>query len=466
MTNDQGMTKPEAPMSWPRLLTPDRFGADRPGSPDPARSPFQIDFDRIIFSSAFRRLQDKTQVFPLADNDFVRTRLTHSLEVASVGRSLGARVGAEICRRHDLQEHFHASDFGAIVSSAALAHDLGNPPFGHSGEDAIRHWFTASPAARDARENLLTPQECKDLERFEGNAQGFRLVTRLQMPDNPGLRLTCATLGALTKYPRESLLPADVETRGASAKKFGFFQSERAAFEQLANRLGLVRRHPTAAWWARHPLVFLVEAADDICYRLVDFEDGFRLRFLTYEEVRDRFIQVTGDPKDLERCERMLDEKERVAFLRARAIGAAVEQCAALFLEKEDSILRGEWDAPLLDHIPSGPALEEIRRRSVQTIYATTRGVEIEAAGYEVLGGLLDFFFGAVDDVARQGKASSSRSRKLLQLVPEQFLGPGRVPHASLYERLQGMVDFVSGMTDSYAVSLYKKVRGISLPGQ
>ncbi len=466
MMNDEGMTKPETQMNWRQLLSPDRFGADRRGTPDPARSPFQIDFDRIIFSSAFRRLQDKTQVFPLADNDFVRTRLTHSLEVASVGRSLGARVGAEICQRHGLQEQFHASDFGAIVSSAALAHDLGNPPFGHSGEDAIRHWFMASPVAREASNGLLTPQERRDMECFEGNAQGFRLVTRLQMPDNPGLRLTCATLGALTKYPRESLLPADVNARGASAKKFGFFQSERAAFEQLAAHLGLIRRHPTAAWWARHPLVFLVEAADDICYRLVDFEDGFRLRFLTYEEVSDRFIQVTGDPKDRERCERMQDEKERVAFLRARAIGAAVEQCATLFLEKENAILSGEWDHPLLDHIPSGPALEEIRQRSVGTIYATTRGVEIEAAGYEVLGGLLDVFFGAVDDVARRGKGSSSRSRKLLQLVPEQFIGPKRVPESSLYARLQGMVDFVAGMTDSYAVSLYKKVRGISLPGQ
>jgi dGTPase len=452
-------------MNWPQLLCADRLGLHKPGIADPARSPFQIDSDRIVFCSAFRRLQDKTQVFPLADNDYVRTRLTHSLEVASVGRSIGARVGAEIVRRHGLEGTFHASDFGAIVSAAALAHDLGNPPFGHSGEDAIRHWFKTSEVAARARAELSVGERA-DIERFEGNAQGFRLITRLQMPDNPGLRLTCATLGAFTKYPRESALPPDAEPRGASTKKFGFFQSERDFFTEVAERTGLLRRHTDAGWWARHPLVFLVEAADDLCYRLVDFEDGFRLKHLAYEEVRDRFLRVSGDPKDRERCDRMADEKDRIAFLRAKAIGTAVEQSAALFLENEEAILSGGWDEPLLDHIAAGPELEAIRRRSVETIYATTRGVEIEAAGYEVLGGLLEVFFGAADDLARHGKAASDRSRKMLKLVPTQFLGPNRAPHAEAYWRLLRMIDFVSGMTDSYAVSLYKKVRGISLPGQ
>jgi dGTPase len=367
-------------MNWLQLLSADRLGMTRRASADPARSAFQIDSDRIVFCSAFRRLQDKTQVFPLADNDYVRTRLTHSLEVASVARSLGARVGAQICQRSEVSDQFHASDFGAIVSAAALAHDLGNPPFGHSGEDAIRHWFRSSPVAHPVRDELTDNQRA-DLDRYEGNAQGFRLISRLQMPDNPGLRLTHATLGAFTKYPRESLLPADADPAGAGVKKFGFFQSELPLFQETAEQLGLLRRHPTAAWWARHPLVFLVEAADDICYRLVDFEDGYRLKHLSYDEVREAFLRVTGDPKDAERADRMDDPKDRIAFLRAKAIGASIEQTAALFLEKEDAILRGEWDAPLLDHIPAGPDLEHIRRRSVETIYATTRGVEIEAAG-------------------------------------------------------------------------------------
>ncbi len=453
-------------MNWEQLLCADRFGSNRQAIPDPARSHFQIDSDRIIFCSAFRRLQDKTQVFPLADNDYVRTRLTHSLEVASVARSLGARIGAEICRRYGLGERFHASDFGAIVSAAALAHDLGNPPFGHSGEDAIRHWFKTSPAVQKIRDEELSEAERMDFARFEGNAQGFRLITRLQMPDNPGLQLTCATLGAFTKYPRESVLSGGGEHVGASTKKFGFFQSESGFFEEIASRTGLISRSGITRCWARHPLVFLVEAADDICYRLVDFEDGFRLKHLDFAEVRDSFLAVIADSADLERSKRLRDPKEQIAFLRARAIGAAVEQTATLFLEKEPDMLSGHWDQPLLDHIPSGPALDKIRSRSIETIYATPRGVEIEAAGYEVLGGLLDVFFGAADDFARHGKAASARSRKLLELVPTQFLGNDRQPAAEPAERLRRMIDFVSGMTDSYAVSLYKKVRGISLPGQ
>jgi dGTPase len=452
-------------MQWPQLLCADRLGSSKPAGAEPQRSPFQRDSDRIIFSSAFRRLQDKTQVFPLADNDYVRTRLTHSLEVASVARSLGTIVGTAICERGELP-NIHPSDFGAVVAAAALAHDLGNPPFGHSGEDAIRVWFENSKVAHDAR-TPLKKNEQEDLARFEGNAQGFRLITRLQMPDNPGLRLTCATLGAFTKYSIEALVPDKARIHeGASTKKFGFFQSERELFAEVATRCGLLRRSPLHAWWARHPLAFLVEAADDICYRLVDFEDGFRLGFLEYEEVRNRFLAVIGDPTLRERAEVMREKKERIEFLRALAIGTAVQQTAEFFLTKEAEILRGEFDKPLIDHIPAGDELETIKKRSVETIYSTTRGVEIEAAGFAVLGGLLDDFVASVSDVARRGKHASPRSHKLLRLVPEQSLGPGREVDASPYQRLLRMIDFVSGMTDSYAVSLFKKIRGISLPGQ
>lgn len=449
-------------MNWPQLLSPDRLGADRPTALDPLRSPFIVDSDRIVFSSAFRRLQDKTQVFPLADNDYVRTRLTHSLEVASVARSLGARVGAEIVKRHGLAPEFHASDFGAIVSAAALAHDLGNPPFGHSGEDSIRHWFKTSPVAAATREEL-TDDERADFESFEGNAQGFRIVTRLQMPDNPGLRLTYATLGAFTKYPRTSRLPAEVEARGISGKKFGFFNAEGGFFMKVAEATGLIPRGEGVTWWCRHPLAFLVEAADDICYRLVDFEDGFRLKFLSFHEVSEAFLAVTGEERDRERAARSADPKDQIAFLRAQAIGVSIRQVADAFLANEAAILAGEFDEELLSlDLPSRDALQHIKTRSRETIYATPRGLEIEAAGYEVLGGLLDVFYGAADDIARHGRKAARKSEKLLALVPRQFLAPDAAP----YERLLRMTDFVSGMTDSYAVSLYKKVRGISLPGQ
>lgn len=454
-----------SPMQWPTLLCDDRLGATRPAEREAQRSEFQRDSDRLIFSSAFRRLQDKTQVFPLAENDYVRTRLTHSLEVASVGRSLGTIVGTEICARERLPG-LHGSDFGAIVSAAALAHDLGNPPFGHSGEDAIRVWFADSPVAA-GYQAALTGAEREDFARFEGNAQGFRLIARLQMPDNPGLRLTCATLGAFTKYPRASALAGGaLDHAGASTKKFGFFQSEREFFAEVAGRCGLIPRAPGVDCWARHPLAFLVEAADDICYRLVDFEDGFRLGVLGYDEVRDAFLRVIGDDSKRAGAERMRREQERIEFLRALAIGAAVRQAAATFLAKEAQMLSGEFDACLLDLIPAGAELEAIKRRSIETIYSTARGVEIEAAGFAVLGGLLDDFVAAVGDVAVRGKLASPRSRKLLRLVPPPSIGPDGVPEAGTYLRLLRMTDFVSGMTDSYAVSLYKKVRGISLPGQ
>lgn len=285
------------------------------------------------------------------------------------------------------------------------------------------------------------------------------------MPDNPGLRLTCATLGAFTKYPIESVVTDKARIHeGASTKKFGFFQSEREFFTEVADRCGLLRRSPLHCWWTRHPLAFLVEAADDICYRLVDFEDGFRLGFLEYEEVRDAFLRVIGDESKRASAEKMRLEKERIEFLRALAIGAAVQQTADLFLAKEAEILSGEFDQPLIDSIAAGAELERIKKRSIETIYSTSRGVEIEAAGFAVLGGLLDDFVAAVSDVARRGKHASPRSQKLLRLVPGQSIGPHREPDPSAYHRLLRMIDFVSGMTDTYAVSLYRKIRGISLP--
>ena len=449
-------------MNWQQLLSADRLGRSKPSHREPARTGFQRDSDRIIFSSAFRRLQDKTQVFPLAENDFARTRLTHSLEVASVGRSLGTRVGAGICTRHNLgSDGLHESDFGAIVHAAALGHDLGNPPFGHSGEDAIQHWFTSdSPHALAAREGL-SAAEIADIERYEGNAQGFRILTRLQMPDNHGgLQLTCAMLGAFTKYPHASLT-GPVPHEGASLKKFGYFQSEREHFAEVAQHCGLIPRAPEC--WARHPLAFLVEAADDICYRLVDYEDGVRLGHLGYAEVRDAFLAIlpaTRQPKNLEG---MTSEKAAIEMLRAMAIGECLAQCTALFLDHESDLLAGKFDTPLTDVIAAAPALAAIQKRSRETIYATDRGVQIEIAGYEVLGGLLDVFMSAVNDIAARGEKASNRSRKLASQLPAECVRAAR--EAGPYLRLMRMLDFVSGMTDSYAVALYRRVKGIALPG-
>lgn len=449
-------------MDWASLLCADRIGRSKPGRREAARSDFQRDSDRIIFSSAFRRLQDKTQVFPLAENDFARTRLTHSLEVASVGRSLGTRVGAEVCARHGLGgAGIHPSDFGSIVHAAALAHDLGNPPFGHSGEDAIQHWFNGpGPHAQNAREGL-SAAEVADIARYEGNAQGFRILTRLQMPDNPGgLQLTYAMLGAFAKYPHGSLI-GETGHKGASLKKFGYFQSEREHFASVASGCRLIQRGPEC--WARHPLAFLVEAADDICYRLVDFEDGVRLGYLRYEEVRDAFLAIIPQRKHPRDPDGMSSRKAAVEMLRAMAIGECLAQCTAAFVENEPSILAGTFDTPIVGVIPAAGALTAIQERSRKTIYATERGVQIEIAGYEVLGGLLDIFMSAVNDIAAHGDKAANRSRKLLGQLPADCAAAART--AGPYERLMRMLDFVSGMTDSFAVSLYRRVTGIALPG-
>lgn len=447
-------------MNWEQLLSPHRLGVDRLDHWQVQRSPFQRDYDRLVFSAAFRRLQDKTQVFPLAESDYVRTRLTHSLEAACVGRSIGTRVGAEL---PNLPDQMHASDVGAIVAAACLAHDIGNPPFGHSGEDAIQYWFASSAKARVYHE-LLTPRQFLDFERFEGNAQGFRVLTRLQMPDNRGgLQLTCATLGAFAKYPR--LASSDRGGRhGASVKKFSFFQSEREGFEEVAERTGMIPRGDGS--WSRHPLAFLVEAADDICYRIIDFEDGVQMGMLSYDQVSKAFLRVIDDAKVEAQLGTIRGEKERIEMLRARAIGAAVEEVARVFRENHEGLLTGEFDTPLIDCTRMAGELEEIRRISSETIYVGSRGVEIEAAGFEVISGLLDLYVEAVEEKAARPEKPSMRTRTVLRLIPEQFIGPDRIPSPDPYTRLQRVTDFVAGMTDSYAVSLYKKLRGISLPGQ
>ncbi|MFO1423895.1 MAG: deoxyguanosinetriphosphate triphosphohydrolase [Candidatus Competibacteraceae bacterium] len=448
-------------MDWNRLLSRARPGLSRQQPDSEARTDFQRDFDRIVFSSAFRRLQDKTQVFPLSQSDYVRTRLTHSLEVSSVGRSLGTMVGDSVIRRHGLKG-VYPQDFGAVVAAACLAHDIGNPPFGHAGEDAIRLWFTASATGRAVLERLTEAQR-QDFLRFEGNAQGFRIITRLQSPDNRGgMQLTCATLGIFTKYPRASALPAEPPS-GIAFKKFGFYQDDWDLFAEVAGQLGLEPVLPGA--WTRHPLAYLVEAADDICYRIIDVEDAFRLQQLRYEEVRDLLLTLTGAPERAQRkMDRITRPKEKIEYLRAKAIGAIIEQAHQCFMAHEDAILAGAFTEELLDVIPAADAMRALKDCGEKQVYVSRPVVEVEAAGFEVLGGLLEAFMSTVADIADHGPNASSKSRMLIHLIPEQFTGPGRQPSADPYRRALAITDFVSGMTDSYAVTLFKKLTGMSLP--
>jgi len=451
-------------MQWPRLLSRKRLGTDQAPSRSAARTDFQRDFDRIVFSSAFRRMQDKTQVFPLSKVDYVRTRLTHSLESSSVGRSLGTLVGEQVIARHALAD-YAPSDFGDIVAAACLGHDIGNPPFGHSGEDAIRHWARTGVYGRPRVATLRGSQQ-EDFLSFEGNAQGFRVLTRLQNRDNPGgLQLTCATLAAFTKYPRESCLGGN-RYEGVSASKQGFTADDRAAFEEVAETVGLLRRHDSYAIWRRHPLAFLVEAADDICYHVIDIEDGYRLGRLSYAEAQELFWPLIADPqREGRRLAQIGGTREKVEFLRAKVINHVIQQVVAGFLDLEADLLVGRHDAALLDAIPGSAAMQTLIEVANDRIYCAPEVVEIEAAGFQVMGDLLERFVEAVDDLAEHGADAMPRSRMMSRLIPEQFVGPGLVPASDLYTRLLRLTDFMAGMTDSYAVSLYKKVTGIALPG-
>lgn len=452
-------------MNWEQLLDRSLLGEKRHHAEE-GRSEFQRDFDRIVFCSAFRRLQDKTQVFPMPESDFVHTRLTHSLEVSCVGRSLGNKVGDAIIKRHkNLSQKYTSFNFGEIVSAACLAHDIGNPPFGHSGEDAIAEYFRKGEG-KIFEKKINDKKKWSDFTKFEGNAQGFRIITKLQNPKLPGgLRLTHATLAAFTKYPKESFTADDPKIRKGKKKlykKFGFFQAEKEIFKLVAESVGLKPNEQTGLWWCRHPLAYLVEAADDVCYRIMDWEDGFRLGLVSFKE-NEELLHSLIDKKDLRNYEGR-DENDKIGYLRAKAINSVVNQLSDAFLDEEKNILSGKFENDLISIIESGKKLEIIKQRSIGEIYSYKSVVEREAAGYEVLGGLLDTFINAVNDFAEE--KISLKNKTILKLLPKQFLNENGKPDEDLYLRLMKITDFVSGMTDTYAVSLYRKIKGISLPGR
>jgi dGTPase len=449
-------------MDWQLLLSRRRlsFRGDFQASAQPhPRSAFERDWDRILFSTAFRRMHDKTQVFPLPDNDVVHSRLTHSLEVASVGRSLGKNVGRTLLERHPaLASHVDIHDLGDIVAAGCLAHDIGNPPFGHAGENAIASFFQ-SDAGRAATVGLA-PRERDDFERFEGNAQGFRVLTRLQLEGDGGLHLTSATLAAFSKYPRESgaalRRPGQVAT-----KKHGFFQDDTAAFAALARETGLapLGSAPGAAW-ARHPLAFLVEAADDICYSILDIEDGARLGHV--QPANAELLLAALAPHDPARLASFTDAMERISYLRARAIGRMIDQCVEVFLDHEPAILDGSHGSSLADQIANAAQLQALQTFALHACYRAPEVLEIELAGYEALGGLLATFVPAAAADPRDGPLAEKQQKTLALLHGRgvKLTGP------TTYERILRVTDYVSGMTDRHALATFRRLTGIAIPGR
>lgn len=440
-------------LNWNNLLSTQRTGLKQLAH-EQYRSAFEQDYDRIIFSHPFRRLQDKTQVHPLPEHDFVHTRLTHSLEVSSVGRSLGKRVGEVILERYpSLKTDFSLFDFGAIVAAASLAHDLGNPPFGHAGEDAISDFFAHHENGRNFQSSVT--EECwSDLIKFEGNAQGFRILNKNQF----GLKLTYATLGAFTKYPCPSFFPSRDKGK-RSQKKYGFFQTEKPLFEEVAMALEIAANNGV---WNRHPLAFLVEAADDICYSIIDLEDGCSLGLVPFGEARDLFETViTKSKSKMGKLDSIGNIPEKIGYLRALAIADLMEECTTLFLDHEKEILQGAFDKALCDECPSQNALKRIIKISIEKIYCARSVVEIEAAGHEVLPGLLDEFTRTGVHLI-EGRVSRKYSN-LQKLLPAEVVNAIRMHPDDYYLMLRNIVDFISGMTDRHAISLYRKIKGMSL---
>lgn len=450
-------------MEWEKLLTDWRLGDNSQPKQklQDGRSEFQKDFDRIVFSPAFRRLQDKTQVFPLPESDFVHTRLTHSLEVSCVGRSLGNLVGETVIKRNpSLQSKFTKFHFGEIVAAACLAHDIGNPPFGHSGEDAIAEYFRNGNGQK-FKSKIKDEKKWTDLIKYEGNAQGFRIITKLQNPKvKGGLNLTYATLAAVTKYPRESLIKNQNKSlQNKAYRKYGFFQAEKNIFKEVAAAAGLDSiTSEKASWWCRHPLTFLVEAADDICYRVMDLEDGFRLGLISFKESEELLRPLVS--KQSLKDYRDKDGKDRIGYLRAVAINELVYELAKAFLDEEKNILTGKFEKELICEIKRAEALKHIKDISIVKIYKSRSVVEREVAGYEVLGGLLDTFISAYNEAYLE--RISAKNKSVFALLPGRITDD--IPD-DLYLRLLKIIDFVSGMTDSFAVSLFRKIKGISLPG-
>ncbi|QJQ96003.1 MULTISPECIES: deoxyguanosinetriphosphate triphosphohydrolase [Halomonadaceae] len=437
-------------MHWERLLDPTRLN-DKPRTArdEIGRSPFHKDHDRIVFAGSFRRLGRKTQVHPLTDNDHIHTRLTHSLEVGCVGRSLGMIVGEKL--RHRLPEWITPADLGVIVQAACLGHDIGNPPFGHAGEYAIRDWFKRAESEGSGLLDGLSDAERADLLTYEGNAQGFRIVTQIEYNQfRGGMRLTGATLGTMLKYPWT------VE-HGGSAGKFGSYQSEKHLLTEVAERLGLKPRAPGA--WSRHPMAWLVEAADDICYALLDLEDGLEMGILRFDEVAEILSQIAGGmPPEYAGMQRDgVSQRRRIAALRGAAMERAVSEVGAVFVQHESALLDGTLKHDLLElcHPDLDWGVKAAKQLARERIFQNERKAKLEIGAYTTLGILLEAFIGAAHELHHSGELNYKHQR-VLALIGENTPRPSW----PLYDSYRRMLDFIGGMTDHFAVDLAQEMGG------
>lgn len=440
-------------MNWEQLLSTKRFGLENyENGNEEMRTEYQRDYDRLIFSSPFRRLQNKTQVFPLPGSVFVHNRLTHSLEVSSVGRSIGENVGRALRKKYP-QTKAHFEEIGSIVSAACLAHDLGNPPFGHSGEEAISSYF--SEGKGKYLQPLIEAENGRwtDFIFFEGNANAIRLLMhQFRGRRKGGFAMTYSTIASIVKYPYSSEL-------SGGKNKFGFFASEEEDYKRIATELGIIKVNDTPLKYVRHPLVYIVEAADDICYQVMDIEDAHKLHLISTEKAKELFLNFFNEESRLRRLNTLsyvTDINEQIAYLRAAVIGLLVEACSVIFLDNEDNILNGNFNGSLIKMLPQQykSAFNNCSQYAAENIYRSKDVLDVELAGYRIIGILLDSFIKAVKN------PHHSYSKLLLDRIPEQY----NIDSKTLYGKVQSIIDYISGMTDVYALDLYCKLTGIGLP--
>jgi dGTPase len=447
-------------MKWEQLLSLKRQGDTSKRlrkEQDDTRLGFEVDYDRIIFSSEFRLLQDKTQVIPLSKTDFVHTRLTHSLEVSVVGRSIGRLVGKKVLEKYPHLQEIHGyqlNDFGAIVAAACLSHDIGNPPFGHSGEKAIGEYFSTGSGQK--YKSNLTEKEWQDIVDFEGNANGFSILTSSREGVEGALRLSYATLGTFMKYPKESL--PKKPTSNICDKKYGFFQQDKQFFQEVASELGMIsnKSNPDVGYF-RHPLAFLVEAADDICYTIIDFEDGIKLGLINEDFALEYLIKLVQKSIDSKKYNELKTKEDRISYLRALAIGSLINDAVSIFMENESEILKGAFPVSLMDRIQYKAQISDIINISVKNIYQSKEVIEKEIIGYKVIHTLLDVFIQAY--INTSSNSGTNFDKLIMSILPEKY----KANKETMYDKLLNICQFVSLLTDGKAIEIYKIINAAKI---
>lgn len=443
-------------MNWLQLISNKRLGQEhRHVLRHDDRSEFKRDYDRLIFSAPFRRLQNKTQVFPLPGSVFVHNRLTHSLEVASVGMSLGNDIARKLKTIHPELANTPFEEIGTIVSAACLAHDMGNPPFGHSGEKAIQTFFTEGKGLE--LKGKLNADFWNDITHFEGNANAFRLLThRFNGRRSGGFVMTYSSLASIVKYPFASSL-------AGGHGKFGFFSSESGIYQKIADELGIICKSEPGdpLCYVRHPLVYLVEAADDICYEIMDIEDAYKLKLLSLSETEELLLGFFDEETQQKIRDRILeegvtDDNEKVVYMRACAISRLESECVNVFVLHEKEILDGVFKGSLIDNLPrqEREAYRQCAQTSMQKIYRSKLVLDVELSGYKIMETLMETLTDAAVNPER------FHSRQLISRFSSQY----EINNEKLETRIMSVIDYISGMTDVYALDIYQKINGISLP--